>query len=72
MIGEPENVERYEPSPEETEAAAQTLLADSKQLAAEGNRRRAVEILKAIVSECPNTQAAQQARRTLERSGIQV
>ena len=58
VIVEPDDAEQYEPSPEETEAAAQTLLSDAKQLAAEGNRRKAVEILKAIVTECPHTQAA--------------
>ena len=58
VIVEPDDAEQYEPSQEETEAAAQTLLSDAKQLAAEGNRRKAVEILKAIVTECPHTQAA--------------
>lgn len=72
VVVEPEPEQQYEPTAEETEAAAQTLLADAKQLAAAGNRRKAVEMLKAIVSECPQTQAAQQARKTLERSGIQV
>ncbi len=72
VVIEDDDRESYDPSPEETEAAAQTLLTDAKELAAAGNRRKAVEILKAIVSECSETQAAQQARKTLERSGIQV
>ncbi len=63
-------LESYKPSPDEIEAAAQVLLSNAKELAATGNRRKAIEILKAILSECPDTQAAQKARKTLARIGI--
>lgn len=68
---EPEDDEPAPTSPEEHEARADAMLAESKQFAADGDRRRAVRLLKVIVKNHSNTKAAQQARRTLERSGIQ-
>lgn len=59
-------------SAEEIETQADALLAESKQVAANGNRRKAVQLLKSVVTRFPSSKAAQQARRTLERSGIQV
>lgn len=51
--------------------AAQQLLDAAKRAASAGNRRIAVNTLKQIVSQYPDSHAAKQARRTLERSGIQ-
>lgn len=54
------------------EDAAQQLLDAAKKAASAGNRRIAVNTLKQVVSQYPDSQAAKQARRTLERSGIQA
>lgn len=64
---EPDTLDSDDP-----EMKADALLAESKQFASDGDRRRAVRLLKAIVTRYPTTKAGQQARRTLERSGIQV
>lgn len=70
---EPPNVEPDDvPSDADSEQIARQLLASAKQHAADGNRRRCVAMLKEILQRFPETQAAKQARKTLERSGIQA
>lgn len=72
-----EEQDDYEPAPEPTstevhELHADAMLTESKQIAARGDRRRAIQLLKTIVTNYPTTKAAQQACRTLERSGIHL
>lgn len=72
IIIEPDDDQPVPASSDDHETLADAMLAESKQFAADGDRRRAVRLLKTVVANYPNTKAAQQARRTLERSGIQV
>lgn len=57
---------------EETEDIAEQRFAEARQLAQANRRREAILLLQEIVQRYPETHAAQQARRSLEKIGIEA
>lgn len=59
-------------SEEETEEMARKRFAEARQLSQSGHRQQAISILQEIVEVFPTTDVAQQARRSLQKAGIEV
>lgn len=79
-IQQPSHVPKLPPLPtqhqadeeEHGEEIANQLFAEARQLAQSAQRQQAISILQEIVQRFPTTHAADQARRSLQKSGIHV